>query len=333
MEMVIKMKLFFEKLVLKMDLGELLKGPDQVGGGLTHRMFKIVTSKGKYIIKLLNPNIMKRPTALSNFNRADEIEEVLKRHGIDAIYSLEFHNQKMQLINDQYFYVYEWFDGKSLKDNEITKLNCRKIGKALAQIHNIDLKEEKYIGEKKYIDWNYYVEKAKTENIDIYHMIYDKIDILNESINKGNEVVEDMPNVVTICHNDLDSKNVLWLDDEYKIIDLECLGYSNPYLELFELALCWSGYENCNINFDLFHEFMNSYFEHTKLDTNINWKTIYYANNGRMEWLEYNLRRALLIECSSEEEQKIGIHEVKETLEHIIYYDKMKDEMLLFTVR
>ena len=138
------MKNLFEKIVKKIDLGKLIEKPEQVNGGLTHRMFKIVTSKGKYIIKLLNKNIMKRPTALANFSKADSIEEILKSHGIDAIYSLKFNDRKMQLIDDQYFYVYEWFDGKTLKNNEITALNCKKIGKVLAEIHNIDLKEEKH---------------------------------------------------------------------------------------------------------------------------------------------------------------------------------------------
>ena len=30
------------------------------------------------IVKLLNPNIMKRPTAMNNFNTADKLEEILK---------------------------------------------------------------------------------------------------------------------------------------------------------------------------------------------------------------------------------------------------------------
>lgn len=322
------MKEFFEKVVLKLNLGELIEGPSRVSGGLTHRMFKIVTSKGKYIVKLLNPSIMKRPTAIQNFNRADSIEEILKEHNIDAIYSLKFNDKKMQLIDEQYFYVYEWYDGKSLKDDNITKYHCNEMGKLLAKIHNIDLKEEKYAREEKHIDWSYYVEKSRNENPEIYNIIYDKVDILNESMKKGNEAINYMPNVVSICHNDLDSKNVLWLNGEYKIIDLECLDYANPYLELFELALCWSGYETCNINFDLFSEFINSYFKNTKLSTHINWETLYYANNGRIEWLEYNLKRALLIECSSNEEQQIGINEVKETIEHIVYYSKMKEEIL-----
>ena len=159
-------------------------------------------------------------------------------------------------------------------------------------------------------------------------MLFDKINLLNESMKKGNEVINKLPNYTAVCHNDLDSKNVLWINDEFKIIDLECLDYSNPYLELFTLALCWSGYESCNINFTLFNTFINSYFKNSKLKRDINWEVLYYANNGRLEWLEYNIKRALMLETDSEEEQQLGINEVRKTIEHIVYYDLIKNELL-----
>lgn len=65
-----------------------------------------------------------------------------------------------------------------------------------------------------------------------------------------------------------------------------------------------------------------------KLDKKIDWKSIYYANNVRLEWLEFNIKRSLMIECDSQEEQEIGIIEVKETIEHVVYYDKVKNEIL-----
>ena len=169
---------------------------------------------------------------------------------------------------------------------------------------------------------------SKEKESPIYDLIYDKLDILNDSINKGNEAIKHLPNYLSICHNDMDSKNVMWLGEDYKLIDLECLGYSNPYLELYELALCWSGYEKCNINFDLFKTFFKAYFDNTKLDKNVDWESIYYANNGRLEWLEFNIKRSLMIDCDTKEEQEIGMNEVKETIEHVIYYDKVKNEIL-----
>ena len=35
-----------------------------------------------------------------------------------------------------------------------------------------------------------------------------------------------------------------------------------------------------------------------------------------------------MIDCDTKEEQEIGINEVKKTIEHVIYYDKVKDKIL-----
>ena len=53
-----------------------------------------------------------------------------------------------------------------------------------------------------------------------------------------------------------------------------------------------------------------------------------YANNGRLEWLEYNIKRSLMLETDSEEEQQLGINEVKETVAHVVYYKLIKEELL-----
>ena len=321
-------ELLFNKIVNYLELGNIIEGPIQVKGGLTHQMFKVFTDKGKYIIKLLNPNIMKRPTAMDNFNNADKYEELFKQNNIKAIYSIEFNNKKMQEIDGQYFYVYEWYDGKSLNDEEITEYHCRQMGKVLAEIHNINLIRKEYVKKERSIDFKYYIDLSKENNSLIYELIYDKLDILNDSLKNGNNSIMNLPDYYSLCHNDMDPKNVMWLDNDYKLIDLECLGYYNPYLELYELALCWSGYEKCNINFNLFKIFFESYFDNSKLDKNVDWESIYYANNGRLEWLEFNIKRSLMIDCDTTEEQEIGISEVKETIEHIVYYDRVKEEIL-----
>lgn len=35
-----------------------------------------------------------------------------------------------------------------------------------------------------------------------------------------------------------------------------------------------------------------------------------------------------MIECDTKEEQEIGLNEVKETIEHVVYYDKVKNQIL-----
>ena len=319
---------FFDLAAEDLQLGKVMEEPVQVTGGFMHRMFKLVTEKGKYAVKLLNPNVMKRSDAMVNYKNADDIEEILKQNNIPAVYALEFNDRKMQELNGQYYYIFNWYDGKSLKDDEIKTFHCEKLGETLAEIHNIDLKNEPFERGEIHIDWQRYISLAKEMNSPIYDIIKDNAELFCDSMHKGNMAIKELPPVKAVCHNDMDSKNVLWLGDEFKLIDLECLGYSNPYLELFELALCWSGYESCNINFDLFNVFFKAYFNNTKLDTDIDREAMYYSNFGRLEWLEYNIKRALMIECDNAEEQQLGISEVRETVNHIIYYDKIKTKIL-----
>ena len=61
---------------------------------------------------------------------------------------------------------------------------------------------------------------------------------------------------------------------------------------------------------------------------NIDWESIYYLNNDRLSWLEFNIKRSLMIECDSKEEQELGIKEVKKTIKHVLYYDKIKETIL-----
>ena len=317
----------FIKISENLGLGKIVDGPEEVIGGLTHRMFRLFTDKGKYIIKLLNPNIMKKATALDNFTKAERYEDVFKENNIKAIYSIKFNNKKMQEIDGQYFYVFKWDDGKYLNYEEITEDHCRKIGKALAKIHNIDLIKKKYVS-KINIDFKYYIDLAKKMKSPIYDLLFDKLDILNNYIDNANKSLKKIPSYYSLCHNDLDSVNVLWLDNDYKIVDLESLDYNNPYIEIYETALCWSGYKTCNINFKLFNAVFESYFKNSKLDKNIDWESIYYTDNERLEWLEFNIKRSLMIDCDTKEEQEIGLNEVKKVIKYVTYYNKMKDKII-----
>lgn len=319
---------FFQKIVDKLGLGNIKEPIYRVSGGLMHKSYALTTETGKYLVKLLNPNIMKRSDALSNFKRTEVMEEVLNSSGIDAIYSLKFNDKKMQEIENQYFYIFNFYDGKSLNHSEINIKHCEKIGNVLSKIHNIDLKQEKVIYEAKHIDWDYYINLAKDKNSSIYEMIYEKREILYDFVNNRNNLFNNLPSVSAICHNDLDSKNVMWLGEDFKIIDLECLDYSNPYSELFSLALSWSGFEECNTNYLLFKTFFEVYFSNSKLKSDIDWEAVYYCNDGMLDWLEYNIKRSLMIECDTEEEQKLGINEVKKTIEQIVYYYESKNEIL-----
>ncbi|ODJ61800.1 hypothetical protein BFR42_00410 [Brochothrix thermosphacta] len=319
-------KEMIEKIAQQLDLGTLSSEPKQLTGGFMHQMYALFTTKGKYAIKLLNPYIMKRETAMVNFQAAEQLEKLVEESQIPILPAMTFNGQKMQEIEGQFFYIYEWYEGRSLKIEEINPTHCRKIGNALAKTHQIDQKEVPFESHDIQINWDDYIEKMADYDKGIYELLKENRSLLYESQRRGNQAIKNIPPLLTICHNDMDSKNVLRHEQDYRIIDLETLSYSSPYLELFEVALCWSGYSISKIDYDLFKVLIQSYHDAGgQLTTD--WNVIYDSNNSRLEWLAFNLDRTLGIDCSLEE-QKIGFNEVKETMKQIVYYDEIRENVL-----
>jgi len=310
-----------------LSLGTLTISIKRVAGGFMHKMYRLETDAGIYAVKLLNPVIMTRPDVFKNYETAEHLEKKLQENGIPVVPALEFDGKKMQCISNQYFYIFDWVAGHALTAGEIQKEHCEIIGAILARIHNIERSKNSLLRNDLNIDWDFYIELAREKCPDILELLKVNKELLYKSQADGNDALKRISDTTVISNGDMDSKNVLWVGGEPQIIDLECLGYGNPYTELFQLALCWSGYEQCAINYDLLKAFVKAYTkEWGTIDAD--WEDIYKSNLGKLEWLEYNVKRALMLECGSHEEQQLGIEQAEETMAHIIYYDRVKEKLL-----
>ncbi|MDR1688900.1 MAG: phosphotransferase [Clostridiales bacterium] len=316
----------FENIADNLNLGTVTAPVQRVSGGYMHKMYRLETSRGKFAVKLLNPVIMTRPDVFENYAAAESLEKKLQGNGIPVVPALSFGGKKMQRVNNQYYYVFEWVNAKALSSEEITREHCGIMGAVLARIHKIEQKNEDYNGDEININWDTYIKSAESECPKIVDILKANRDILYKSQTQGNAALKNIPKLAVISNGDMDCKNVLWIDRKPLIIDLECLNYGNPYMELFDLALCWSGYEHCKLDYKLLSSFVQSYIK-AYGPFEINWDDLYYANFGRLAWLEYNIKRALMIECENEEEKQLGIGQVFETMEHVIYYDSLKAEL------
>jgi len=126
------------KLFKEYDLGEFTATPIRVNGGLSHRMYKVVTDKGIYAVKELNQGIMKREEAYSNFVFSEKVTDIAKANNIPAVGAIKIHNDIMKKVENSYFMIFDWVEGVVLKPNEIEEEHCKIIGSLLAKIHNID---------------------------------------------------------------------------------------------------------------------------------------------------------------------------------------------------
>ena len=301
----------FDALCQQLNLGALTAEPIRLYGGLMHKMYRVATEGGVYAVKCLNPHVMARPTAAANFATAEELERKLEQTALPLLPALTIGGRKMQEMGGAYCYLFPYFEGKALTEGDITPCHCAIVGGLLARLHQVEQKVGPIQREILALDW------------DGFALSDEDKDLLEQMQTAANAAL--LPPLSTICHNDMDPKNVLWNGMDCRIIDLECLGYGSPYLELLETALCWAGYESGTVDFDRFTAFVNAYAQ-AGGDLAADWAAVYAANCGRLEWLHYNLLRAGGSE--GEENRRLGKAEVAKTLVCIKGYTKIQDEIV-----
>ncbi|MFQ6862874.1 MAG: aminoglycoside phosphotransferase family protein [Beduini sp.] len=292
-------------------LGPLTKEPERLYGGFLHKNYLLVGSSSKWVVKMLNPEIMKRKEAFANYDEAERLEQVLEENELPIVSALTIHQHKRQWLAGHYFYIFPYFNGNALSFGAITKKHCCLIGQTLANIHSLKTIQEPVLKVPLSIDWSLYIQDQQVlSKLKRWHQYY--------------ELAALLPPLKTICHNDLDPKNVLWNKFDLKIIDLECLQMASPYLELLETALCWAGYEE-NFKVELFDQVIEAYYEFYRLPE-IDWKIIYYHNfKNKLEWLAYNLTR---LQSSNLEERKLGRQETEKTWKNLCTYETLENILL-----
>jgi len=326
----IQYNLQFEKLCNVLQLGDILGVPKAIPGGFLHRMYAIETTQGKYAIKALNPKIMLRPVAMQHFMDSERIVNIASKN-IPALPAKKFNGTFMQEIDNQFYLVFDWVDGKSLKPNQINIVHCEKIGAILADIHMTDFSELGIINDwsdnAQLTDWKYYLQKGQENNAVWVKSFLEIIDNLYDWNSQANKSAGLLASDMVISHRDSDPKNVMWNQDNPIIIDWEAAGYVNPMQELTETAIYWSENEIGNIDKERFLAFIGGY--KNKCGTlQANWKMVLVSGFlGQLGWLEYSLKRSLWIECTDKEEQQMGTDQVTGTINSIRRYAEMISEL------
>ncbi|MDO8618983.1 MAG: phosphotransferase [Candidatus Daviesbacteria bacterium] len=309
-----------KQICLAYNLGEIISPLKPVTGGLLHKMWHLETNKGSYALKLLNPEIMRRPEAFGNYTNSEKIAKEARAAGIPAIVALAVSNQVVFKVNDKFIMIYPWVEGSAVTDKEITPTQARIVGSLLARIHQLNLS----LGKSK---------TQKTNSVKKEYKRLDKedIDFVEELITKIEQLRTELDLLelnLVVSHRDLDKKNVLWKDENSPvIIDWESAGYVNPGVELMIAGQDWADLKQAHGDLDLFKTVVQSYKESGgKLSASP--EVIFYRSSEiALYWLEYNLRRSYE-EQFGEEERQIGQEEVVKTISGLRVLNSRKDEII-----
>lgn len=298
-----------------------------VSGGLMHRMFKVQTTTGTYAVKCLNPEIMNRPDAMKNYSEAERLEWILEENGIPIVAALSFGDKKMVSLGGRYYYVFHWNEGKITDFNDISSKQCYIAGEILGKIHGIDAKnissEDPILCN---VDFAAFLEDAKAKDSMIAPLLVDNLALLAEAQNKLNEARKNLPAMRAISNDDMDPKNIMWHDGKAYVIDLECLGYSNPISSCLDLSLQWAGTLNGKFSKDNLEAFFKGYL--SAYDNGFrSYDELFGIAYTWIEWLEYNIKRALGMVSTDTSEIKLGEAETRNTISRIKYLASIEGDI------
>lgn len=298
----------FDRICTALHLGAVTAPPLRLSGGFLHRMYRLDTTTGSWAVKLLNPEIMQRPDALENYRRAEGFEALLEARKLPILPARMIDGRKMHCVDGQYLYVYDYFDGRALQKGEITPAHCARIGEVLAHIHAVEQRPSEATAEDLPIDWDDLAVRLQASGLapEESELLMDAVPMLEELTVAAMEAACRLPGVQALCHNDMDPKNVLWRGDEFRVIDLECLGYANPLQEMLDLAISWSEPEDERC----FRAFVAAYQAAGGFRA-ADAARLFDSRRNYIDWLAYNAGRAMSGDAG---EREIARTQLRETL-------------------
>lgn len=307
---------YIKEIFKKYDLGIIKDTPIIITGGITNSLYKVITNKGSYAIKIISKN---EDNIIKKIEFSENISNIAKENSINSVVALKLNNKYVNKYEDIYFLIYEWCEGKVLLSKEITLEHIKNIAISLATLHKIEVKDKFEVIKYEKINYNYYYELLKNNNekwalffkdnfkklITIYDTVYDNYTKLSKQL--------------SYVHKDLNRKNIIWNGFIPNIIDWETSTIGNPSLDFFNSA--W--FLTNDIEEEKYKVFTKKYLSNMNLSDNLE-VAIKSSIIYECEWLEFSLKRALEINSNNLEEINLGKDSIESSLTEIMnYYDKI----------
>lgn len=321
-------------LAKQLKLGEVMSKATPLQGGALHSMFKFKTSSGDYAIKQLNPHITEKPNFKKNYELSETIAKRMFHVQIPAVCSLAFDRNHVIQIENDYFIIYPFIEGKLLVNKNLTKEHAQCIGSLYALMHGVkltlpDVDKAHY----DYFDDNYWeilIIKSQQPSLN---------ELLPSIIYWNQAYIASIPELnkeLVVTHRDMHSQNVLWDTANHPhIVDWESAGLMNPMLEVIGYGLEWSGIIlQQKVTTSFFKTLIATYFQ----KVTYSWLTtpqhafIGWLGHCVLAWTEFNIRRMTGEVSSNLSEIAKGQEIIEKKMIPCLNFIKKNEQDLIFLI-
>lgn len=308
----------------RFSLGQTISEPVRLTGGLLHESWRLQTTTGFYVLKRLNPEIMRRSEARNNFKMSEDVAMQASLY-LAALPARRVNDQVVQTINGSDYLLFDWVDGETLSADQIRPAHARQVGVQLGRLHGLSVATTGFSQpdtSSMPIDWDDYLEEGKRQQSDWLQLLVEEQEQLQRLERLAQEAKLQLPADWIVSHRDLDPKNILWTTNDPVLIDWESAGLIHRAVDVFETACYWSKRKDDTFDRDRFNAVFAGYTINQRLP-DVDWlHVIDISVQGKLDWLKFNLDRSLGKRSVPEAERTLETEQVLLTIKELQVHDR-----------
>lgn len=208
-----------EQLCARLNLGKPRDGLSSIAGGFHHRVWRLETESGTFVVKQLAPDTdLTDEAVIRRYNVTESIASKFAECGLSTVSALCQDGNYLQVIDAEAYLVFPWTDAVALDDGEVSTHHALAVAKLLAKMHSADIEVagvEAELGEpSRENDVDEMVSIAVKEGLKIAPLLSEQRPLLMRIARQYHKALPLLERRQIISHGDLDQKNVLWDSDE-----------------------------------------------------------------------------------------------------------------------
>lgn len=294
----------------RFDLGAARATPVAVAGGLSNRLYRLVTDRGEFAVKRMVANA-DAPEFKHDVEAAFSVERRAQAAGIampEPIPVARSNDALGRITDDEgscWVRVHRWVDGTPIDPNNIEPGDRAAVGAIVAALHQLPLIDD--AGTTPVAAWSIPDRDWPTAlaAFPSASALSEAVPALEEIVRRGYDRVR--PNPV-LSHRDLDAKNLL-RDVRVRLIvlDWDAAGPTDAQWDAVGVAFDWSGIWQGTVSPAAFAEVLDAYVAGSGRLDPITPESFAGWAEGMLDWLWFNLGRA---GSPDERERQLGHAEV-----------------------
>ena len=172
-------------------------------------VYKVVTDKNMYVIKEYSMDAISSYYYLKKRKEQIKISEIFKKNSIDTIIPNSYNNQKFVYLNKHYYLIYDYYEQKNKRFEDLDDNDIKKLAYIQAKIHKLNIKSKLPCTYKKIkINLFRHKERIKFISPELYQILNDNTDKLNTIIDICNSNIKKAKENLCISHNDYKLLNI-----------------------------------------------------------------------------------------------------------------------------